>query len=122
MNLRDLLLQAMTGSSQQELQDQAAMGKSPIRVGPEGEDLDKAVHALASQAIAERYGPAVAEVIGGGKELLQGTASAVQGKGFFGPTAYDPQDIEANYVGINQAEASLAELTRLAALRRARSE
>jgi hypothetical protein len=110
MNLRDILLLGLTGSTQQELQDQAALGRAPINVGPEGENLDKAIHALASQAIAERFGPTTASAIGGGKELLQGVYSATRGRGFFGPHAYDPEDIEANYVGIRRG--SLADLAR----------
>ena len=35
-SLRDLLLQGLTGSTQEELQDRAYMGEGPISVGPGG--------------------------------------------------------------------------------------
>lgn len=71
-NLRDLLLVGLTGNTQQEIQDRASLGESPLPVGEGGRDLDKAVHALASQEIAQRYGKQAAEVVGGAKELTQG--------------------------------------------------
>lgn len=99
---RDGLLQLLAGSSQQELQDQASLGRGPIQVEPGGGNLDKAVHALASQGITERLGPLVAQALGGGKELAQGVGSVVRGGPFFGPQAYDPEDIEANFAGIDR--------------------
>ena len=102
--LRDLILEGLTGSTQQELQDSAALGEAPIRVGPAGEDLDKAVHALASSAISRRYSPLLAQAIGGAKELGQGALSVATGGPFFGESAYDPEDIEANFVGIRREE------------------
>ncbi|HLA82471.1 MAG TPA: hypothetical protein VJP78_12765 [Thermoleophilia bacterium] len=108
-SMRDMLLQALTGSTEAQLHDTSAMGGSVLPVGPGGEDIYKATHALASQRISERFHPLMAEALGGAKELAQGGLSALRGGKFFGREAYDPADIEANYAGIRAAGPSFLE-------------
>ena len=103
MNFRDILLKAVTGSDEQTMLDDATFGRSAVKVAPDGSNIDKGLHAVASQKTAERWGPMIAEILGNSKELGQGALSAVQGKGFFGKNAYDPEDIEANMAGIRAA-------------------
>ena len=101
---RDAVLKVLTGSTEQDLHDQAALGKSPIALARDAGNLDKATHALASQRIARRFGSLPAQALGGAKELTQGVGSVLGGGSFFGPDAYDPADIEANFAGIDAAQ------------------
>ena len=101
---RDALLKALTGSSEQQLHDESAMGRSPIALLPDARNLDKATHALASKRIARRFGSLPAQALGGAKELAQGAGSVLAGGSFFGPNAYDAADIEANFAGIDAAQ------------------
>ena len=116
---RDAVLKVLTGSTEQDLHDQAALGKSPITLTRDAGNLDKATHALASKRIARRFGSLPAQALGGAKELTQGVGSVLTGGSFFGPDAYDAADIEANFVGIDAAQREEDEATRS---RRARLE
>lgn len=102
--MSDFLMQLLTGSTQQSLQDQAALGRSPIALDPEASNLDKAVHALATQRITERIGGLPALGLGFGREVGQGLGQMAQGQPFVGPHGYDPADMKANLVGFHAAD------------------
>lgn len=104
MTLEDLLMTAMTGSTRQQLQDSASMGRGPVRLDPESLNLDKAVHALATQGMTERIGGLPALGLGYGREAVQGIGQLLQGKPFVGVEGYDPADIRANMLGNQTAK------------------
>jgi len=105
--IRDALLKIATGKTQQELQDNSAMGKSPIKVNKDASNLDKSVHALATKNATKRWGRTAALTLGYAKEGLQGLGQLAQRKSFKGVYGYDKDDIAANKVGADAAEREL---------------
>jgi hypothetical protein len=102
--LSDMMLKLLTGRTQQGLQDAASLGKSPVPVAPDASNLDKSVHALATQQMSNRIGGAPALGLGFGREVAQGLGQLVQGQPFFGKSGYDPQDMQANLVGFHASQ------------------
>ncbi len=100
-NLHDFATRLLTGSYPDQLYDDAALGKSPIPWQSQRPDLS--VHALASERLAQRTNPFLANFIGFGKEAAQGLGQAIQGNQFFGEHGFDEDDIQANQAGIERA-------------------
>lgn len=106
-SLRDLLdphglaIRAATGMTPAELYDAAANGQSAVPYDPARPD--RAVHGLAAERMAQRFGPDLASLLGLGKEVVQGVGSLATGGDFYGPTGMDQEDLVANETGIQRA-------------------
>jgi hypothetical protein len=96
----DLAVYAATGSRPAELYEQAALGKSAMPYDPARPD--RAVHALAAEKMARRFGPEVASFAGAAKEGMQGLGQIVKGAPFSGVNGFDQEDIIANERGIGR--------------------
>ena len=101
---QDLILRALTGSNRQSLLDASAMGRGPIQINSEGSNTDKALHALTAQRMTDRIGSLPVRILGPAKEYITGFGQAIQGKPFFSPTGFDMSDIDANELGIREAQ------------------
>jgi hypothetical protein len=89
---RDLAVQAATGRTQQQLEDDVSLGKAEDIVQP-GTPLDKAKHALASKLTARRWGTPISFLLGLGKEVAD-----------IPTTGFDPEDMRYNMIGLLQED------------------
>jgi len=99
------LVQLLTGQPQERLQDLAALGYAPGFEAPRaisGENIDKAIHSLATRLMAERIGQPPAIGLGIGREILQGLGQVLMGRPAqaVGKEGFDIEDIRANLKGL----------------------
>ncbi len=119
----DPLFRLASGTTRAAMSTQIAEGRSPLGHRVQAQfpnQMDKQQHALASFLIAKRMGVPISKLLGQGQEIVTGVMSAMEGKGFFGPSGYDPEDIAANAIGIEAAmeKWSKSQPTRQTATRR----
>lgn len=101
------VVEILTGVSQERLQDLAALGYAPGYEKPgavSAENIDKAVHSLATRLTAERFGKPAAVGLGVGREVLQGLGQLLRGRpgvsSIIGKEGFDIEDIQANLRGL----------------------
>jgi len=90
------LFDMLTGASPQEISQRVSEGESPYQ----GPRQDLQTHALASRLMADRLGAPAARAIGFANEVGGGLVGMARGEGFFGELGFDPQDLNANEIGI----------------------
>lgn len=95
----EALDELLMGPSMDEAQDPAY--RHLLAKGP-----DKALHAAFFGRLARGLGggstgAALADTAGFTREALQGAGSLLRGRGFTGPQGFDPEDINANWQGID---------------------
>lgn len=98
---RGALVRMATGKTQEQLQDDVALGRTaslPFKLAPDASNLDKGVHMWAAYNAANRMGAGPASMLGVAKEGADLVGQAL-GKG----TSAELGDIAANEAGIDAA-------------------
>lgn len=98
------LLDILTGEgTQQDIYAKGAAAYPGLMSG----GADKPAHAYGSQRMTERFGAPIATAVGMGKEAFTGGMNVLGGGEFFGPSGFDPADLDANFQGIEGAQGPL---------------
>ena len=101
LNARDPdLIRALTGLSQDELNQELMAGNAPIPTDPG--NTSAPLHSLTNKLMAERFGSEIPAALGVANEVLPGISNAVQGKDFFtneGEEGFSLADLRSNFVG-----------------------
>lgn len=100
-SLHSLAMEIATGSTPEQLYADAEKGASAVPYDPARPD--RAVHGLAAERMAQRFGPDIASLAGLGKEVVQGAGSLATGGKFYDVHGMDQEDLVANETGIQRA-------------------